>query len=189
MHFAVSDFLLDLVQNSVEAGAGTITVGVFEEGGWLEAYVEDDGKGMDEVELERAKDPFTTDGKKHPGRKVGLGIPFLLQSLGQAGGSYDLRSRKGEGTRLAFRFPADGIDTPPTGDLAGLFLSAMCFDGDYELCVLRRAPVRGVDYGIRRSEIIGAVGPLDDAGALLAAREFLASQEEATQRKEPTWPR
>ena len=77
----------------------------------------------------------TPTGSKHPGRKMGLGIPFLLQSLEIAGGSYELRSRKGEGTSLSFRFPADGIDTPPMGDLAGLFLSAMCFDGDYELKV------------------------------------------------------
>ncbi|PKL08346.1 MAG: ATP-binding protein [Spirochaetae bacterium HGW-Spirochaetae-7] len=177
MHFAICDFLLDMIQNSVEAGASTIAVGVIEEGGVLDAYVEDDGKGMDELELERAKDPFYTDGKKHPGRRMGLGIPFLLQSLEIAGGSYELRSRKGEGTSLSFRFPADGIDTPPTGDLAGLFLSAMCFDGDYELKVLRRAPARDVGYEIRRSEILDAVGDLSDAGALLAAREFLASQE------------
>jgi len=177
MHFAICDFLLDLIQNSVEAGASTVSVGVIEEGGWLEATIEDDGKGMDEVELQRARDPFYSDGTKHSRRKVGLGIPFLVQSLEIAGGSYEMSSRKGEGTRLSFRFPSAGIDTPPTGDLAGLFLSAMCFDGDYELIVLRRAPDRGVDYGIRRSEILDAVGPLNDAGALLAAREFLASQE------------
>ena len=177
MHFAICDFLLDLVQNSVEAGATTIAVGVIEEDGVLDAYVEDDGKGMDEEELERAKDPFYSNGEKHPGRKTGLGIPFLLQSLQIAGGSYELKSRKGTGTRLSFRFPAGGIDTPPMGDLAGMFLSAMCFDGDYELEVLRRAPARAVAYEIRRSEILEAVGDLSDAGALLDAREFLASQE------------
>ncbi len=177
MHFAICDFLLDLVQNSVEAGATTIAVGVIEEGGVLDAYVEDDGKGMDEQELERAKDPFYSDGEKHPRRKMGLGIPFLLQSLEIAGGSYELKSRKGEGTKLSFRFPAGGVDTPPMGDLAGMFLSAMCFDGDYELKVLRRAPARAIEYEIRRSEILDAVGDLSDAGALLDAREFLASQE------------
>lgn len=177
MHFAVCDFLLDLIQNSIEAGARTVTVGVSEDRGLIEAEVVDDGKGMDSAELERAKDPFYTDGAKHSRRKVGLGIPFLLQSLELAGGSYELTSRKGEGTRFAFRFPADGLDTPPVGDLAGLFLSAMCFDGDYELIIRRLAPARGVDYEIRRSEITEAVGSLTDAGALVSVREFLASQE------------
>jgi len=177
VHFAVCDFLLDLIQNSVEANATTIVVSVMEERGLVEASVEDDGKGMDEEELERAKDPFYTDGKKHSRRKVGLGIPFLMQSLELAGGTYEFSSRKGEGTRLSFSFPAEGLDTPPMGDVPGLFLSAMCFDGEYELIVRRRAPARGVDYEIRRSELIEAAGPLTDAGALVSVREFLASQE------------
>lgn len=177
MHYAICDFLLDLVQNSVEAGSRTITLLVTEEAGRLSVSVADDGKGMDAEELERAKDPFYTDGRKHARRKVGLGIPFLLHALELAGGSCELSSRKGEGTTIAFGFPLEGLDTPPLGDLPGLFLSAMCFEGDYELIVRRRVPARGVDYELRRSEIIEAAGSLDDAGALVAVREFLASQE------------
>jgi len=177
VHFAVCDFLLDLVQNSVEAGAANVGIDVVESGGSIEATVEDDGKGMDERELERAKDPFYTDGTKHARRKVGLGLPFLIQATEQAGGDFRISSRKGSGTRVSFGFPVDGVDTPPLGDLPGLFLSAMCFDGDYELVIRRRAPARGVDYEIRRSEILEAAGPLDDASALVAVREFLASHE------------
>ncbi len=177
MHFAVCDFLLDLVQNSVEAGATGITVGVIEEAGWIAAEVTDNGKGMDEKELERARDPFYTDGTKHARRKVGLGIPFLVQSVEQAGGDFRLESKKGEGTRFSFRFPASGLDTPPMGDLAGLFLSAMCFEGDYELTALHRAPSRGIDYETKRSGIIEAVGDLSSADALISVREYLASCE------------
>ncbi len=176
MHYAVCDFLLDLVQNSVEAGAGTITVRVDEDDAWLSAAVIDDGKGMDETELKRAKDPFYTDGKKHSGRKVGLGIPFLVQAVEQAGGDYELRSRKGSGTEFGFRFPSAGVDTPPLGDLPGFFLMALCFDGDYELVIRRRGP--GVRYELRRSELREAVGDLTDAGALVLAEAFLRSQEE-----------
>lgn len=178
MHFAVCDFLLDLVQNSVEAGARTIAVEVIEEGSWLAAGVTDDGKGMGPEELERAKDPFYTDGVKHARRKVGLGIPFLLQALGQAGGDYELRSEKGKGTAFRFRFPAEGVDTPPLGDLPGFWLSACCFDGAYELLMRRRDASRGLAYELRRSELLEAVGELDDAGALVLAEAFLRSQEE-----------
>lgn len=177
MHFAICDFLLDLVQNSVEAGATVISVGVIEEAGWIAADVADNGKGMDEGELVRARDPFYTDGTKHARRKVGLGIPFLVQSVEQAGGDYSLESKKGAGTRFSFRFPAEGMDTPPLGDLAGLFLSAMCFDGDYELKAMHRAPAKGIDYETRRSEIIEAVGDLGSADALISVREYLASCE------------
>jgi len=177
VHFAVCDFLLDLVQNSIEAGATDISVTIAEEQGWLWAEVLDNGKGMDAAELERAKDPFYTDGRKHAGRTVGLGIPFLLQSLELAGGTYRLDSTRGAGTSFSFRFPTDGIDTPPLGDVPGLIVSAWCFDGPYELMVTRRAPDRGVAYAIKRSEMIGAVGDLTDAGALVLAREFLVSNE------------
>ncbi len=177
MHFAISDFVLDLVQNSVEAGAKTIVVSVEEDAGWIRLEVVDDGKGMDEGDLLRAKDPFYTDGTKHRFRKVGLGIPFLLQSLEQAGGDHSLESTKGRGTRFSFRFPADGVDTPPMGDLSGLFLSAMCFEGEYEFKARHRAPASGIDYEIKRSEIIEAVGDMGSADALVSVREYLASHE------------
>lgn len=180
MHAAVCDFLLDLVQNSIEAGASDISLTIAEEQGWLWAEVVDNGTGMDSEELERAKDPFYTDGRKHTGRTVGLGIPFLLQALELAGGTYQLASSRGKGTSFSFRFPADGLDTPPLGDVPGLIISAWCFDGSYELTVKRRAPERGVAYAIKRSEMIGAVGDLTDAGALVLAREFLVSNEAAS---------
>ncbi len=177
VHCTVCDFLLDLTQNSVEAGANRITVRVVEDNGQLEIEIDDNGKGMDEATLARVRDPFFTDGIKHARRKVGLGIPFLIQALDQAGGWHELVSALGVGTRFKFGFPLDNIDTPPLGDLPGLFLSIMCFDGDYDLAIERRDKARGVSYGITRSELVDAVGELTDAGALLLAREFLVSQE------------
>lgn len=177
MHCTVCDFLLDLTQNSVEAGASRITVSVVEEQGQLEIEIADNGKGMDEATLARVRDPFFTDGVKHARRKVGLGIPFLIQALDQVGGWHELVSAPGVGTKFRFAFPLDNIDTPPLGDLPGFILSVMCFDGDYELAVERRDQARGVSYGITRSELVDAVGELTDAGALLLAREFLVSQE------------
>ncbi len=177
MHFTVCDFLLDLTQNSVEAGASRITVRVVEKHGQLEIEIDDNGSGMDEATLARVRDPFFTDGVKHARRKVGLGIPFLIQALDQVGGWHRLVSAPGAGTNFKFAFPLGNIDTPPMGDLPGLFLSVMCFDGDYELAVERLDEARGVSYAITRSELVGAVGELTDAGSLILAREFLESQE------------
>jgi len=178
VHFSVRDFLLDLVQNSIEAGARTGTVRVVEDRGLIEASVGDDGKGMDEAVKAKAMDPFWTDGEKHARRRVGLGIPFLVHALRQAGGDWELESAPGSGTLWRFSFPADGVDTPPLGDMAGLALSAMAFDGDYELVMERRAPARGTEWTVRRSELRDAVGELTDAGSLTLARAFLESQEE-----------
>ncbi|HOH38340.1 MAG TPA: ATP-binding protein, partial [Spirochaetota bacterium] len=73
MQYSVSDFLTDIVQNSIEAEASVITVDYIEEFPMLNIMVGDNGKGMDEETLAKAKDPFFTDGEKHKNRKVGLG--------------------------------------------------------------------------------------------------------------------
>jgi len=179
LHFTVSDFLLDLVQNSVEAGAGHIALKVSADDGVLEIVVADNGKGMDASTLARVKDPFFTDGVKHARRKVGLGIPFLVQALEQVNGSFELESEPGKGTTLRCSFPLDHVDTPQLGDLPGFFLLALGFDGDYELEIQRSDRLRGVEYQVSRSELMEALGGLHDAASLLLLRGFLDSQEES----------
>jgi hypothetical protein len=179
LHFTVSDFLLDLVQNSVEAGAGHITVKVLQDDGVLELVVGDNGKGMDEQTLARVRDPFFTDGIKHAKRKVGLGIPFLVQALDQVNGTFELESEPGKGTLLRCSFPLDHVDMPQLGDLPGFFLLALGFDGDYELEIHRRDRQRGVAYEVSRSELAEALGSLHDAASMMLLRSFLESQEES----------
>lgn len=184
MHFTVSDFLLDLVQNSVEAGADHITVKVAAEDKDLTLEVEDNGKGMDAQTLSRVRDPFFTDGIKHTKRKVGLGIPFLVQALDQVGGEFLLESVLGEGTRLRCSFPLDHVDTPHLGDLPGFFMLALGFDGSYEMEIERYDRRRGIEYRVSRSELAEALGGLHDAASMLLLRDFLESQEEATECEE-----
>ncbi|HPS45061.1 MAG TPA: sensor histidine kinase, partial [Treponemataceae bacterium] len=104
MHFTLCDMLSDLTQNAVEAGSSSIRVTVRETDRELQATIEDNGKGMTPAELKRAEDPFYTDGTKHPGRKVGLGIPFLIQTAESTGGSWSIKSNKQ--TRREARLPA-----------------------------------------------------------------------------------
>jgi len=177
MHFTISDFLLDLVQNSVEAGASRIELEVHEDDHEIRVSIADNGKGMDAATQKRVVDPFYTDGTKHRHRKVGLGIPFLIHALEQAGGTYSLVSAPGEGTTLGFSFPAGHLDTPPMGDLSGLFLAILCFDGDYELVIRRSHTGRSVNYELTRGELREVLGDFTDAGALILARQFLESQE------------
>lgn len=177
MHYTVGDFLLDLVQNSIEADAGTVNVSIIREGGFIRLCVQDDGKGMDEATQARVLDPFYTDGVKHKRRKVGLGIPFLVQAVELSEGSWKLESAPGKGTVWKFSFPADALDTPPLGDIPGFVLSALAFDGDYEFCFKRQDIGLGIDYELNRSDLVDILGDLNNAGALVLARDFLESQE------------
>ncbi|PKL05918.1 MAG: ATP-binding protein, partial [Spirochaetae bacterium HGW-Spirochaetae-9] len=117
-----------------------------------------------------------TDGLKHPGRKVGLGLPFLKQAAEQAGGRFSIVSEKGRGTEVAFRFDKRNLDCPPLGDLPGALLSVLCMPGAREMNISRR---RGLhSYELRKSELIDALGSLDEVSSLALLKQYLLSQEE-----------
>ena len=181
MHASLSDVLSDLVQNSVEAGASEIQVVFFESPAEVGFSVDDNGKGMDKAVLERASDPFWSDGEKHPGRRVGLGIPFLRQIAEQTGGRADIDSVPAEGTKVKAVFPASHLDLPPSGNIVLLWLQCLTFDGDFDLSIHRsRKDAAGgtEEYRIDRAEVSEALGGLEDAGALGLLREYLISLEE-----------
>lgn len=107
--------ILDLAQNSIEAGAKNIVIAVDEdENGYFVFRIEDDGRGMEEELLQKVRDPFTT---TRLSRNVGMGIPFIDMTAEQCGGRLDIASVKGEGTKIAAYFEKDNIDRPPLGNI------------------------------------------------------------------------
>ncbi len=180
MHFSLCDFLLDLVQNSLEAGAAWIQLEISQSPSAMTVRLEDNGCGMTGEELERARDPFYTNGEKHKGRKVGLGIPFLEQTAAMTEGSFSIRSEKGRGTEIDVRFNLGHVDTPPVGKLVSLFYQILSYPGDFEMVITRRfSGEHGEEeYCLRRSELIQVLGNLEDAGAVNLLRQFIASQED-----------
>jgi len=77
--------IMDIVQNSVRAGASEISVTLSESiaKDTLTLAIADDGKGMDEETCRRATDPFFT---SRTTRKVGLGLPLLQMNRPPARG-------------------------------------------------------------------------------------------------------
>ncbi len=115
--------LLDLAQNSISAGAATVTIRIeIEENGWLKMILRDDGKGMSPELLERVKSPFAT---TRTTRKVGLGIPMMMENAEKTGGSLSIESEVGKGTELTVTMDTQNIDCLPLGDLTGTLLSLM----------------------------------------------------------------
>ena len=181
MHYSLSDMVLDLVQNSVEADAPRIQLDLIREKQYLTVRLEDNGCGMTEGELEKAKDPFYSDGIKHKHRKVGLGIPFLIQTVEQTEGLFEIHSEKNKGTSLNIRFDLGNYDTPPEGDWPGLFMQTLCFEGDYELIINRMITSEDGNesgYTLQRSELQEVLGDFNESGAMLLLRDYLRSQEQ-----------
>jgi len=179
VHAALGDFLLDLAQNALEAGADRVRVWLEESGGSLKIGAEDNGRGMDPATQARAVDPFFTDGVKHAKRRFGLGLPFLAQAAEAAGGGLTLESEPGRGTRVEAEFERAHPDTPPTGNLPTAVMALMSFAGHYELIVERR--LDGEGWTARRSELKEALGSLDGAAELTAVKKYIASLEEELQ--------
>lgn len=171
---------LDLLQNSVEAGSDTIALEWVDDGRELILRISDNGCGMTREEKAGALDPFYTDGVKHKNRRVGLGLPFLTQTVEMTGGSFSIESQKGEGTALSATFNLGHFDTPEPGSPIFLICQGFLFEGEYELTVrryLKRGGKSG-EYTVSRRELIEVLGDLNRVENIGMLKDFLTSQEE-----------
>lgn len=113
----ISLHILDIVENSITAGASLISVSINTDckRDMLTVCIEDNGCGMSEEMLVRVKSPFTT---SRTTRSVGLGIPLFTASCEHTGGSLEITSSPGKGTKLTAIYKYSHIDRPPLGDIA-----------------------------------------------------------------------
>lgn len=113
----ISLHVLDIAENSIRAGASLITIDmkIRDAKDELTVSIEDNGCGMSEEMLANVKSPFVT---SRTTRKVGLGIPLFTASCENTGGSLEITSFPGLGTKLTATYKYSHIDRPPMGDIA-----------------------------------------------------------------------
>jgi hypothetical protein len=176
MHATIYDLITDLAQNSIEAGATEITLSVEETKTNLNVVIADNGKGMSAAVLDKAKDPFYSDGLKHKHRKVGLGLPFLFQTSEQTGGTAAIESEEGVGTTVSFSFDPANVDHPMFGNfaVAAVTLMASGFEGNMTI----ERNVDGNGYSVSKEELAEALGDLNDAGNLALLKQFFEANED-----------
>ena len=190
MHYFLTDLVTDIVQNGVESGTDLLELFISEainnDGKKVfEFTVKDRGKGMTENELKLAQDPFISDGIKHPWRQVGLGIPFLIQTAENSGGAWKIASQKktaGQGaTEVNAWFDLGNVDTPPIGDIPGMFRTTLLFEGPKEVIIERRGRV---NYQIRKTDLEQSLGGFKNTRSLLLLNEYLVNAEQTDNDKE-----
>ena len=110
--------ILDVAQNSVTAGASLIEITIAASTALdrLTICISDNGCGMTDEQVKNVTDPFFT---SRTTRKVGLGIPFFKMAAELTGGSFQIKSKVGEGTATTAVFGLSSIDRMPLGDLPG----------------------------------------------------------------------
>ncbi len=176
MHATLCDMITDLVQNSIEANASEIRLTVEETNLNLNVVIADNGKGMDAATRERAKDPFYTDGQKHRHRKVGLGLPFLFQTVEMTGGTATIESEPEVGTTVAFNLDLGHVDVPEFGNFTTTAVTLMTYGFEGNLTIERT--VNGKEYEVSKNELTDAIGDLNDTESLVLLREFIQGNEE-----------
>lgn len=112
---AIGSALMNLSVNAIDAmpDKGTLTFRTqAPTQGAVELVVEDTGHGMPPEVLARATEPFFT--TKAMGKGTGLGLSGVYGTMKAHGGSVEIQSAPGQGTRVTLRFPAQ--TDPPSRD-------------------------------------------------------------------------
>lgn len=110
----ISLHLLDIIQNSITAGANDIEISIIAEDGLLKIKISDNGKGMSKKQIDEFSGPF---GTQRTTRRVGLGIPLLSEAARRANGMFNIESVVGKGTKIEAQFSIENIDRQPLGDI------------------------------------------------------------------------
>jgi hypothetical protein len=123
--------VLDLVENSLRAGAGVVVVGVEEQPDrdLLAITVEDDGPGLS-VDPAQALDPFYT---TKEGKRTGLGLSLFRQQVELAGGGVELARSALGGLAVKARLGLGHVDRYPLGDLAGTLAGVVAANPGVEI--------------------------------------------------------
>ena len=128
----LSMHILDIVENSVAAGAKnvSISIGEYSDRDAFIVEIKDDGQGMDKEMLKKALDPFVT---TKQGKKVGLGLSMLAEAARKAGGQMRVISHAGEGTSIRATFGLTHVDRQPLGNIVETMITLIigCHDVEF----------------------------------------------------------
>ena len=167
----LSFHITDIASNSVRAGATDIELSIEEKKNRITITFIDNGCGMDKETLDRVTNPFYT---TRTTRKVGLGIPFLIQNAEQTGGSVAFKSEPGKGTEVKACFIASHIDCPPWGDLSGTV--AMLITGNPNINIRFFYHSKEVEYAISSEAIEEVLDglPLSHPKVMLLVKDMIS---------------
>lgn len=168
--------LLDIVQNSLEAGANLIEMRVVEDKLRDQFVLEvcDNGRGMSEQELLKAQDPFYT---TRTTRKVGLGLSLLKANCQATGGDLFLESKPKEGTIVKAVLGLSHIDRPPLGDLVATMVTLVAGSTEVDFRLERRSET--IDYCVDTRDLRRELGdvPLNNSQVISWLTEYLTELE------------
>lgn len=168
--------ILDIAENSINAGATSIRIIIREDGvsDVLTIEIEDNGAGMTPGELEMASDPFYT---TRTTRRVGLGLPLLDEATRAANGKLEIDSHSGSGTRVCATFQLSHIDRKPVGNMAETITALLANRPDIDIAYRHERGDDLVSFTTKdiRRQLDGL--PVNSVTSLNFIRQYLAQGE------------
>lgn len=183
--------VMDIVQNSITAGASLIEILITEveggekEDGLLEIAIIDNGKGMTEEQVRNVVDPFYT---TRTTRSVGLGVPLFKMEAEMTGGSFDISSVVGKGTVIKAIFKTESVDMIPLGDINSVISLLVTCNPDLDF-LFRRKLIGESEKGFaldtkELKDVLGQDVPLNSPDVVLWINEYLKENTEELLGKE-----
>lgn len=164
--------VLDIAQNSISANASLITIEITENKkcNTLSIDISDNGRGMNAEQLKSVQDPFYT---TRTTRKVGMGIPLFKMAAEMTGGSFNIESEQGVGTKVSTVFKTDTVDFIPLGDICSTVIMLVTMNTDRDFVYIHRVDENEFLFDTRNiKEILGDV-PLDSTDVVSWMKEFI----------------
>ena len=123
--------MMDIIENSLGAGASLIEVSVVEDrkANRLEIRIKDNGRGIPAHVLKEVTNPFFT---TRTTRRVGLGLSLLKEAAKRCNGEFRIKSEEGQGTEVRASFERNHIDLAPMGDVGGSLTGLMMGNPDVD---------------------------------------------------------
>jgi anti-sigma regulatory factor (Ser/Thr protein kinase) len=162
--------VLDLMENSIRAGASVVSVTVEQDSARnrLRIVVADNGPGL-AVPARVATDPFFTTKR---GKRTGLGLSLFAAAAERAAGKLALRKSRLGGLSVEATMQLDDVDRAPLGDLATTLATVAAANPGLEIrCRFSAGKRRREMRFSRQTGAFSASGPdeLFRAGALAKA--------------------
>jgi nitrogen fixation/metabolism regulation signal transduction histidine kinase len=168
--------VLDIAENSIDAGARNITITVCEDtaADLLSIEITDDGRGMTAEVAEHAADPFYT---TRTTRRVGLGLSLLREAAEAANGTLTLRSAPRAGTSIRATFQLSHIDRKPLGRMADTIVALIATPREIDITYTHTRDGKAVVFDTKevRRQLPGEL--LNSVSALNIVREHLSMEE------------
>jgi hypothetical protein len=171
--------MMDLVENGVAAGAGVVSIVLWEEEAEdrLSLSVDDDGRGMEPAVVERIADPFFTTKRR---RRVGLGLSLLEAACQRSGGTFAVHSLPSCGARVECTFQLSHVNTPPLGDVVSTLAALIAIHPDLRLRYEHRAGAQRFHLDtVELRAMLGDGVPLGEPAVVSGLKRCLAAEWES----------